>query len=46
MSPVDALRAAQEGLTDLALLNDRRRADGRSVLEVGIGLYTGRRHAW
>lgn len=36
-----ALRAAEEALTDLARLNDRRRADGRSALEVGIGLHTG-----
>jgi adenylate cyclase len=36
-----ALRAAEESMTDLARLNDRRRADGRSALEVGIGLHTG-----
>jgi adenylate cyclase len=36
-----ALGAAEEALTDLARLNDRRRAAGKSILEVGIGLHTG-----
>lgn len=36
-----ALRAAEEGLTDLTRLNDRRRAAGKAALEVGIGLHTG-----
>jgi adenylate cyclase len=36
-----ALAAAEEALADLARLNSRRRAEGKSAIEVGIGLHTG-----
>jgi len=36
-----ALSAGEEALSDLARLNDRRRAAGQPTLEVGIGLHTG-----
>jgi adenylate cyclase len=36
-----ALKAAQESLADLAQLNDRRRAESKLALEVGIALHIG-----